>query len=324
MFLPLHTAVVKREDSGFRNRLGTLINVVGTRAKLADLFGVSKPAITGWMAGSEPTLTTYQKICERTGLDLDWISKGIGDEEAIIEKFTAWAKGRDTPEIDGARAALRDARERAKMSYSELAEKTHRDASFLRALEEGRAPLSETTAKLITKALPSLSLQELLEGSDNPRIYGEGVRGSYGAASPINLPPGVKGRYVPLLSLGQAGQWDAGHTDGFYDHTGVFALNVDDRKAFAVQVAGNSMEPAMRNGDLVVCSPAHPIANGDAGVIRTHSDQVFIKFWHRREDHVVLTSANKAFEPIKLPLAEIAGAWPIVQHIASGKIKRQL
>jgi phage repressor protein C with HTH and peptisase S24 domain len=210
------------------------------------------------------------------------------------------------------------------MSYSELAQKTHRDPSFLRALEEGRAPLSESTAKVIAKVLPSLSLQELLGGSDSPRIYSEGLRGTYGASAPINLPPGVKGRYVPLLSLGQAGVWDAGHTDDFYDHTGVFALNVDDRRAFAVQVAGNSMEPAMRNGDLVVCSPANPIANGDAGVIRTHSDQVFIKFWNKREDQVVLTSANKAYDPIKLPISEIAGAWPIVQHIASGKIKRQL
>jgi len=164
-----------------------------------------------------------------------------------------------------------------------------------------------------------------MSGSDSAQVLSQdGVSGTVGARPSMSLPPGVKGRYVPILSKAEAGAWDADHSDSLYEHSGVFALNVDDRKAFAIQVSGNSMEPALSNGDLVVCSPAAVLSNGDAAVIRTHSDLVYIKFWNKKADRVILESANKDFKPIELPLSEVAGAWAVVNRVAAGKIIKQL
>jgi phage repressor protein C with HTH and peptisase S24 domain len=83
------------------------------------------------------------------------------------------------------------------------------------------------------------------------------------------------------------------------------------------------MEPVIREGDIVVCSPSEEIHNGEAAVVRTRSEQVFIKYWHKRGERVLLESANSDYKPIEFPIAEIAGAWPIVETITAGKVKKR-
>lgn len=256
-------------------------------------------------------------------MDVDWLARGEGDDEEQLERFATQIKAQSNAQVGGARAALRQARDKAGLSYKDLGKRIGRDPAYLRSLEEGSAPISENTAELICSALPALSVAELVEGSEHARIMG-GTTGTYGAKVDLKLPPGMKGRYVPLLSNAQAGHWDADHSDSLYDYTAVFAPNVDDRRAFAIKVSGNSMEPQLMSEDMVICSPESALRNGDAAVVRTKSDQVFIKYWQKRGDRVVLESANPDYKPIEFPLAEIAGAWAIVQRINSGKITKQL
>lgn len=307
--------------SGFNERIKLLIVAAGSQRKLAEIFGVSPPTITGWAGGSEPFESTYQRIGDRTGLSVQWLMHGKGDEDQEIEKIRRKA-GRQLP--SGARGALRAAREKAGLSYSELAKRTGRRVDYLRALEEGVAPISEATAEAITAAIPGLAIDELTEGSDSPRIVGDGPTGTYGAKSELRLPPGMKGRYVPLLSKAEAGTWSPDHSDAGYEYTGVFALNVDDRRAFAIKVSGNSMEPELSEGDMVICSPSQQPHNGEAVVVRTKGENVYIKYWHKKGDRVLLESANPLHKAIEYPFAEIAGAWPIVQKISAGKIIKKL
>jgi SOS-response transcriptional repressor LexA len=186
------------------------------------------------------------------------------------------------------------------------------------------AGMSESMARAIELLKIGLTAEELLSGSDYPLVVrDDGMEATYGTRPKLTLPEGMQGRYVPLLSYAQAGAWDASHSDALYDHTAIFALNVDDRRAFAIKVTGNSMEPSLPEGDIVICSPGAELRNGEAAVIRTRSEQVFIKFWEKRGERVTLSSANPDYDPIHLPLAEIAGAWAVVQHIASGKVKKE-
>jgi len=314
---------VKRVASGFNERIKRLIGAAGSQRKLAELFGVSAPTITGWAAGSEPFDSTFQRIAERTGLSYEWLVDGKGDEKAEVAKITARA-GMNRQPMPGARGVLRMAREKAGMSFAELSKRINRPVDYLRALEEGQAPISEQSAELIAAALPTISKHDLMEGSDSPRLVGESQMATQGTKPTIMLPDGMKGRYVPLLSYAQAGTWDADHTDGLYDYTSIFALNVDDRRAFAIKVTGNSMEPALSEGDMIVCSPSKSPTNGDAAVVRTRSEQVFIKYWMKRGEQVTLESANPDYEPIKLPIGEIAGVWPIIQTISARAVRKQL
>jgi SOS-response transcriptional repressor LexA len=223
-----------------------------------------------------------------------------------------------------AREKLADLLTARALSIAQFAKAIGYDAGVVDHIVNGTGRASEKMIEAIVRAFPQVSKEELMEGSDQPSILAElGMEATYGAKPSLALPLGVKGRYVPLLSMAQAGAWDAGHSDEGYAHEGVFALNVDDRRAFAIRVAGNSMEPEIREGDVVICSPTMELHNGECAVVRTHSGQAFIKFWRRKGDEVVLESANPAYKPIHLPVAEIAGAWPVVQRIASGQIRRK-
>lgn len=313
---------MKSEHVEFADRARLLAQTAGSQRKLAALVGVSPGTVTGWIGEARPYTSTLAEIAEKTGVSLDWLAHGDGNTEAELAAFKR-RLATEAVAIDGPRGTLKRAREKAGLSYLDLGRRIGRDAGYLRALEDGHAPISEATAELLSRAL-DLSKGDLIEGSDLPRVMDDsGTHGTYGAKPSVHLPPGMSGRFVPILSNAQAGQWDADHTDGLYDYAAVFAPNVDDRRAFAIQVMGNSMEPELRQGDVVICSPALEVTNGDAAVVKTRSEQVFIKYWRKHGRRVLLESANPDYKPMDFPETEIAGAWPIVQHIKAGKITKQ-
>ena len=218
------------------------------------------------------------------------------------------------------RELLRLAREQAGLSLRDLAGRVGCPVGVLADLEEGGSRASEKLIDALCRELPGLAPEDLLDGSDHPQLRSEnGLESTSGAKTRLSLPPGMTGRAVPYVSMAQAGTWDANHSDALYDHTAIFAANVDDRQAFAIKVSGNSMEPELHEGDFVICSPSQELRNGEAAVIQTRSEQVFIKYWKRRGERVLLESANIDYRPIELPIEEVTGAWLIVQHIRSGR-----
>ena len=77
---------------------------------------------------------------------------------------------------------------------------------------------------------------------------------------------------VPLLGLAQAGS--GGHFDesGFPAGQGwdeVALPQASDEHAYALEISGNSMKPAYRDGDIIVVSPGTPIRRGDRVVLKT-------------------------------------------------------
>ncbi|MEI9894270.1 MAG: S24 family peptidase [Chthoniobacter sp.] len=308
------------ESATVATRLKRLIDEAKSQKEVARLAHVSDGTLINWGRGLGLRESKMRDVARNLGVSVEWFRDGLGDEDAEIASFrTRLAQGGTGP-----RRALQLAREAAGLSLGALSKRTGYPVWILTQLESGTARASEKLIDTLCRVLPDLEKEKLIGGSDHPFIIDiTGVHGTHGANPPINLPPGVTGRYVPLLSAAQAGEWGAEHSDALYEYTSVFAPNVDDRRAFAIKVSGNSMEPALHEGDFVICSPAHQIHNGDAAVVRTRSEQVFIKYWHQRGDQVILESANESYKPIELPVEEVADAWPVVQHITSGKIKRQ-
>jgi phage repressor protein C with HTH and peptisase S24 domain len=90
---------------------------------------------------------------------------------------------------------------------------------------------------------------------------------------------------VPLLGFAQAGS--AGHFDdgGFpagksWDEVALPSVN--DEHAYALEISGDQMKPAYRDGDVVVVSPGTPIRRGDRVVVKTRSGEVMVKELKRR------------------------------------------
>jgi phage repressor protein C with HTH and peptisase S24 domain len=90
---------------------------------------------------------------------------------------------------------------------------------------------------------------------------------------------------VPLLGFAQAA------AGGYFDETGfpsgkgwdeVALPSADDEHAFALEISGDQMKPAYRDGDVIVVSPGTPIRRGDRVVVKTRGGEVMMKEMKRR------------------------------------------
>jgi phage repressor protein C with HTH and peptisase S24 domain len=103
---------------------------------------------------------------------------------------------------------------------------------------------------------------------------------------------------VPLLALAQAG--GVGHFDdsGFPAGRGwdeVALPQASDEHIYALEISGDAMKPAYRDGDIIVVSPGTPIRRGDRVVLRTSDGEVMVKELKRRTARALeLASLNPA------------------------------
>ena len=87
-------------------------------------------------------------------------------------------------------------------------------------------------------------------------------------------------RSVPLLGFAEAGAGGYFDDGGFpagegWDEIAFPAVN--DEHAYALEVSGQSMEPAYRDGDVIIVSPATPYRRGDRVVVKTKAGEVMVK-----------------------------------------------
>lgn len=144
--------------------------------------------------------------------------------------------------------------------------------------------------------------------------------GLVGQKPGIDLPSGMSARLVPLLSFAQAGQYEVAHGDEAWAGDGFIAFNVEDRKAFALQIEGDSMTPQIAHGDVVVVSPGGGVKRGDEVVVKTTDGEVFCKVWGGESaGAVVLMSYNAAHVDLRIPRDQIAWIYPVVQKTSLNK-----
>jgi phage repressor protein C with HTH and peptisase S24 domain len=119
---------------------------------------------------------------------------------------------------------------------------------------------------------------------------------------------GGAGRAIPIVGMARAG------ADGFFDEQG-FPVGADETvrfpdlgedRVYALEIAGDSMEPMYRAGDVVIVQPGGAVRRGDRVVVRTRAGEVMAKLLGRRNEQTVeLISLNPAHKPRELPAADI-------------------
>src|SRR6476660_3903204 len=158
--------------------------------------------------------------------------------------------------------------ERAGMSPSGLAKRAGLDPTTFnkskRVTADGRErwPSTESVSKAL--AATNASIDTFVQ------LIGDGARGV---------------QSVPLLGLAQAG------AGGYFDDSGfpagkgwdeIALPSPNDEHAYALEISGDSMRPAYRDGDVIVVSPGTPIRRGDRVVVRTTGGEVMVKELKRR------------------------------------------
>jgi phage repressor protein C with HTH and peptisase S24 domain len=158
--------------------------------------------------------------------------------------------------------------DRAGMSASGLAKKAGLDPTTFnkskRVTADGRErwPSTESIAKALAAANSSID--------GFVHLIGDATR---------------SGQTVPLLGFAQAATGGAFDDDGFPTAKGWDAMalpGVDDEHAYALQISGDQMKPAYRDGDVIVVSPATPIRRGDRVVVKTADGEIMVKELKRR------------------------------------------
>jgi len=158
--------------------------------------------------------------------------------------------------------------ERAGMSASGLAKRSGLDPTTFnkskRITADGRErwPSTESVSKAL--AATNSSIDAFVQ------LIGDGARSL---------------QSVPLLGLSEAGS--SGHFDdsGFPAGRGwdeVPLPQASDEHAYALEISGDSMKPAYRDGDIIVVSPGTPIRRGDRVVLKTADGEVMVKELKRR------------------------------------------
>ncbi|MCK1745360.1 helix-turn-helix transcriptional regulator [Bradyrhizobium sp. 139] len=96
---------------------------------------------------------------------------------------------------------------------------------------------------------------------------------------------GGDGRSVPLLGLALAGASGAFDESGFPSGKGWTELALpaaEGSRTFALQISGDALTPAYRDGDIILVSPGAPIRKGDRVVVSSKSGEVIVATLKRR------------------------------------------
>ncbi|SHK96583.1 Phage repressor protein C, contains Cro/C1-type HTH and peptisase s24 domains [Bradyrhizobium lablabi] len=115
---------------------------------------------------------------------------------------------------------------------------------------------------------------------------------------------------VPRLSFARAA------SDGTFDDSGfpsgkgwdqVALPSAHDEHAYALEISGDQMRPAFRDGDIIVVSPGTPIRRGDRVVVKTRAGEVMVKELKRRTAKALeLQSLNPSHVDRTLAAGEVA------------------
>ncbi|MBI5264519.1 MAG: helix-turn-helix transcriptional regulator [Bradyrhizobium sp.] len=183
---------------------------------------------------------------------------------------------------------------RAGLSPSGLARRAGLDPTTFnkskRITPDGRArwPSTESIAKALTATGSSLDL--FVE------LIGDGA--TQGEAS------------VPLIGFGLAAN------GGYFDELGfpsgkgwneVVLPWAEDGRVYALEISGDSMHPAYRDGDIIVVSPGTAIRRGDRVVVKTRTGEVMVKQFKRRTARTIeLQPLNPVRAERTLAAAEVA------------------
>jgi len=121
---------------------------------------------------------------------------------------------------------------------------------------------------------------------------------------------GRRGDIAPLIGFAQAG------AEGFFDDAGfpvgegwedVRFPDLGEEEVYALEITGDSMEPAYRQGDRIIVSPNSEVRKGDRVVVKTVAGEVMAKELGRNTQRKIeLLSLNPRHKPREFARKEVA------------------
>lgn len=137
------------------------------------------------------------------------------------------------------------------------------------------------------------------------RHYGVSTDYLLGRTDYSDIPaPTTKGKWIPVLGNVQAGIPIEAIEDiiGYEEISNEMAQSGD---YFALRIRGDSMEPRMHEGDVVIVRKQDDAETGDVCVVMVNGDDATVKRIKKSPEGLFLIANNPAFEPMFFSNREI-------------------
>jgi repressor LexA len=204
-------------------------------------------------------------------------------------------------------------------------ESVQRDVERMRAAEQAAERAGRRIAELLQRR-GGRALDDAYVSGELRRLVDQLAPGAHGGAGagprdavPLSLP-----LEVPLINSVAAGYprefTDLGYPARYADEY-VRCPDLSDADAFAARVVGDSMEPAYREGDIVIFSPARALTSGMDCFARIEPDQettfkrVYFETGVSGEELIRLQPLNNKYAPRTLARERVAGLYAAVRVI---------
>ena len=114
----------------------------------------------------------------------------------------------------------------------------------------------------------------------------------------------IKPATIPVLGSVPAGIPIEAIQD-IIDYEEIDAATAAKGEYFALQVKGSSMEPRIREGDIVIVRKQDDVESGEIAIVMVNGDNATIKRLLKYEDGIRLITTNPAYEPLYFTNDEI-------------------
>ena len=167
-------------------------------------------------------------------------------------------------------------REEKGLSQQELAELVgFKTASAVNKIELGLRDINQSRVKAFANAL-NTTTSFLLDGETKP-----------------NHSKAVK---IPVLGFVRAGiPMDA--IENIIDYEEISEEVARSGEFFALKIKGDSMEPRIKEGDVVIVRKQSTVENGEVAVVLINGNDATVKKFHKTDVGIKLISTNPQYDP---------------------------
>lgn len=127
-----------------------------------------------------------------------------------------------------------------------------------------------------------------------------------GMRDSIDSPPDTGGTVIPVLGDVAAGIPIEAITD-IVDYEEIDSAMARNGDYFGLRIKGASMEPRMREGDVVIVRKQETADTGDTVVVLVNGDSATVKRIKYGADGITLISTNPSYDPMFFSASEVEG-----------------
>lgn len=113
-----------------------------------------------------------------------------------------------------------------------------------------------------------------------------------------------KGVKIPVLGVVRAGI-PIEAEENIIDYEEISQAMAATGEHFALKIKGDSMEPKISEGDVVVVRKQSSVDNGEIAVVLINGDEATIKKFYKTENGIKLISTNAKYDPFYYTPAEV-------------------